>query len=431
MVHIKNISGMRKHIFNLSLKLWIVFYFIGYLYKGRLSFHGYFAFLKRMAYFFKKLQHNKFTRVGNSTRLGLYIPRFPSEAFITACDKFTLFNDKLPCITVLISITSACRFKCPHCYQRNDRGKDMPIEPLVAAVKRLQDMGVAFFNIEGGDPFLVYDRLRQVCAAIDNRSEIWINSTGDGMTKKRLLELKDLNLTAVMFSLHAPDPDELNAFMGRSNAWQTMEDGINLCHQADIPVAINFCLAKEDFYNGTFEALMERARNFNAAIMQLIKPKPAGGWLETGADLFSQEDLLHVKKLVHTYNLDKSYQKYPAISAQIIEEDATLYGCTSGATDRFYINAKGDVQPCEFLNISFGNILHEDFDQIYMRMRTQFKTPGTCWLCEQYANDIRTIFKREKLKSLPLNKELSMEVYQKWDRGEPTALYQRIEEVYR
>jgi MoaA/NifB/PqqE/SkfB family radical SAM enzyme len=431
MVPLKNIAGLRKQLFNIRLKLWIFFYFLSYFFKSRLSLSGYLSFLRRLAYFFKKLQHNKFIKIGNTTRLGLYIPRFPSRAFITACNKFTVFNKKLPCITVLISITSACRFKCPHCYQKNDRGKDMPIESLVAVVKRLQDMGVAFFNIEGGDPFLVYDRLKQVCAAIDDRSEIWINSTGDGMTRERLQALKDLNLTAVMFSMHTPYPDKLNAFMGRANAWQIMETGINLCHQVDIPVAINFCLAKADFYNGTFETIMERAREFNVAIMQLIKPKPAGGWLENGVDHFSQDDLQRVKTLVHTYNLNKQYHHYPAISAQIIEEDAALYGCTSGATDRFYINAKGDVQPCEFLNVSFGNIIKENFDVIYARMRAQFEIPSVCWLCEVYAQDIRRIFKRENLKSLPLDKDLSQEVYESWDRGEATELYRRIEQIYR
>jgi MoaA/NifB/PqqE/SkfB family radical SAM enzyme len=431
MVPVTNISGLAKRMFNTRLKLWIFFYFLSYLFKGRLSVRTYLSFLNRLAYFFKKLQHNKFTRIGKTTRLGLYIPRFPSRAFITACNKFTVFEEKLPCITVLISITSACRFKCPHCYQKNDLGKDVPIEQLVSVVKRLQEMGVAFFNIEGGDPFLVYDRLRQVCAAIDDRSEIWINSTGDGMTTERLRELKDLNLTAVMFSMHTPEPEKLNVFMGKENAWQVLEKGIDLCHQASIPVALNICLGKADFYNGTFEAVMERAREFNAAIIQLIKPKPAGGWLEDGADLFSDEDLNQVKKLVNNYNLNKKFKAYPAISAQIMEEDVALYGCTSGATDRFYLNAKGDVQPCEFLNISFGNILQEDFEVIYGRMREQFKTPGVCWLCEEYAGMVRDIFKREHLKALPLDKELSREVYQQWDRGEPTALYQRIEQTYR
>ena len=58
-------------------------------------------------------------------------------------------------------------------------------------LKNFRKSGVAFFNIEGGDPFLVYDRLKVICEAIDDRSEIWINSTGDGITLERMEELKN------------------------------------------------------------------------------------------------------------------------------------------------------------------------------------------------------------------------------------------------
>lgn len=273
---------------------------------------------------------------------------------------------------------------------------------------------------------MVYERLKQVCVAIDNRSEIWVNSTGDGITLERLQELTGLNVTAIMFSLHAYEPEKLNSFMGSPYAWETMAKAIDLCHQAGIAVAFNICLQKEAFYNGTFEKVMEKAKEFKAAIIQLIKPKPAGGWLETGAGVFNEEDIQHIKELVNKYNHNTQYQDYPSISAQVIEEDKDVFGCTAGGTDRFYLNAKGDVQPCEFLNISFGNIQDEDFEVIYQRMRAQFAEPGECWLCEKYSGKISQLFREHNLPSLPLDPELSKTVYQTWDRGNKTELYQKL-----
>jgi len=49
-----------------------------------------------------------------------------------------------------------------------------------------------------------------VCRSIDDRSEIWINSTGHGITVERLLELKEHNVNAIMFSLHHDNPDDFN-----------------------------------------------------------------------------------------------------------------------------------------------------------------------------------------------------------------------------
>lgn len=427
MIKTKNVTGLGKSFFAVRVKLYILFYYLPEIFKGKISLRRYLLFLRRLLYFLSKIYHNKFVKIGNTVRLGLYIPRFPSTAFFTACRKFMVFDAKLPCTTVLISVTSACRFNCEHCYQKKDLGKDINIDLTIEAVKRLQDMGVAFFNIEGGEPFLVYERLKKLCAAIDRGAEVWVNSTGDGMSIERLRELKKLGLTAIMFSLHSTDPKKVNAFMQSDKAWDTLNEGIRLCHQADVAVSFNSCFKRDDFYNGNFEKLMDKAKEFNACLVQLIKPKPSGGWLESGVESFSESDIAKVKELVYAYNNDARYKDYPSISAQIIEEDPAVFGCTAGGTDRFYINAKGDVQPCEFLNISFGNIAQEDFSAIYSRMRSCFEEPGECWLCEKYSPAILKILKENNLKMLPLSQELSKKIYLDWDRGKLTEIYRVIE----
>lgn len=423
MMKIRNITGIKKGVLNIKVKIYVFFFFLGEVLSGRLAVRRFPAVLRRLAYFLKKLQENKFVEIDGKKRLGLYVPSTPSKAFRTACKKFAVFGEKLPNTTVLLSITSACKFKCRHCYQKYDRGHDLDIETLVEVTKKIQDNGTAFFNLEGGEPFIVFDRLMEVFGAIDDRSEIWINSTGDGMSVDRLRELKDNGLTAVMFPLHSLQREKTDDFMGSKRAWRTIHEGIAMCHEAGVPVALNMCLSKEDFYDGTFEEMMDKAKALNAAIVQVIKPKPAGGWLESGASEFNREDLGVVRDKVLAYNQDKKYEEYPAISAQVMEEAPQMFGCTAGGTDRFYLNAKGDVQACEFLNLSFGNVKDEDFNTIFESMRQVFEVPGQCWLCERYAGEIHKIFQDNELSSLPLSNELSREIYENWDPGEQTELY--------
>lgn len=418
---------MKKKIINLHIKIRVFLYFLPDFFKGKIRFKKFIAFLKRLLYFLSRFNDSKYAKVNNKRKIDLYIPAFPSKAFYTACEKFKTFDAKLPCTTVLISITNSCRFKCKHCYQRLDKGKDVNIDILVDTVKKLQNMGIAFFNIEGGDPFIVYEKLKKVCKAIDSRSEIWINSTGDGITLDRLLKLKNMNVMGIMFSLHSPKAEYLNEFMGRDSAWSIMEQGIDLCNKANISPAFNTCLQKEDFYNGIFEELMEYARCKKVSIVQIIKPKSAGAWLEKEDD-FDNEDMKFIKEKINKYNLDKKYEDYPSISAQIIEEDENHFGCTAGGTDRFYINSKGDIQPCEFLNISFGNI-KQDFQESYDKMRKYFKDPGTCWLCEKYNKDILKKYKENNLNSLPLSLEISKDICKNWDKGNNTDLYSALNKI--
>ncbi len=423
----KTITGYRKKLVNQQIILVTFLHFLGGLMKGEIRIRRFIPFLRRLLYFLSKMHHNKYVRLHRGIKINLYVPAFPSRAFFQACRKVQEFDDKMPCVSCLISITSACRYRCPHCYQKHDKGKDVEIDILVNTVKTLQDKGVAFFNIEGGEPFLVFDRLMRICDAIDNRSEILINSTGDGITRERLIELKKhKNILGIMFSLHTQDPQKLNEFMGSPKASDNLMSGIRLCHQVGIPVMFNSCVMKDEFYNGVFEKIMEQAKAYHGALLQLIKPKPAGGWLEGGTDRFEPGDEETVIRKANKYNLEKAYKEYPFVACMLMEEDKSMFGCTAGGTDRFYINAKGDIQPCEFLNISFGNIATEDFADIYKRMRDHFRVPGDCLLCEKYSSEIFKVFKTHKLKTLPLSPELSEEIYSNWDRGYPAEFYEKV-----
>lgn len=422
--------GRHRTLFNLRIQLVVFAHFGREVLAGRLPARGFFGFLDRLRYFLSKMRENKYVTASGTTKINLYVPGYPSPAFFKACAKVATIGVKQPCISVLLSVTSACRFRCAHCYQRFDRGKDMPIELLTDVVRRLDAMGVAFFNIEGGDPFLAYDRLHAVCAAVTN-GEIWVNSTGEGITDERLTALRGLGMKGVMFSLHAPDEETVNRFMGRDSAWSTMLRGMECCRAVGVDIAVNSCLLRPAYSDGTFERLMDLARELGVTIIQLIKPKPSGAWLDTELDPFTEDDLAHVTRLVHDYNNAPQFRTYPFIAAQIIDERADMFGCTAGGTDRFYINAKGDVQPCEFLNISFGNLRDEDFDSIYNRMRKTFDIPGSRWLCETCAHDIHALRDFSGSDTLPLDPSLSMQIHAHWNRGEPGDFYRYADVRFR
>jgi len=425
MKKVKYLIGNGRQIYKIYIELYVLFYFLVQMLRGKFPAKNFGRFLKRLLFFLSKMNDNKFVKIGKYTKISLYVPAFPSEAFFKACRKVMLSEDRMPCITVLLSVTSACRYRCEHCYQKLDIGKDMDINLLIETTKKLDRMGVSFFNIEGGEPFLVFDRLKKICETV-GIGEIWINSTGDGMTEEKLLELKSIGVKGFMFSLHSPDPARIVEFMQNEKAWENLKNGIALCHKTGFEVAANTCIMKEDYFNGNFDAILEKARELGISIIQLIKPKPSGGWLSSELAHFSRKDLDEIEKMVHKYNNDPAYRSYPFIAAQIIDERSDMFGCTAGGTDRFYINAKGDVQPCEFLNISYGNIKEEEFEVIYERMRSSFEIPGSTWLCEACSSDIAEIVKVHGVKSLPLSKELSGIVIDKWDRGKQPDFYEKV-----
>lgn len=422
--------GRQKSLEDLRIKIRVFFHYTARVLTGKIKIRYYFRVIKRLLYFFSKMKENKYVKIGSLTKVNLYVPFFPTKAFYTACDKVTVFEEKMPAVSALLSVTSACRFNCEHCYQKYDKGKDVPIEILVDVIRNLQNKGIAFFNIEGGEPFLVFDRLLRVCRAIDERSEILINSTGLGMTPERVKLLREnKNLMGVMFSLHTDTPEKMNAFMGSEEAWLSMVKGIALCRENNIPVMFNTCLLPEAFRDGTFERILDLQKEFGGCLVQLIKPKTAGGWLHGQIEKFNAEDTALVKEKVNRYNQAKTHVDYPFVYCMLMEEEPEMFGCTAGGTDRFYINAKGDLQPCEFLNFSFGNIAVDDFDTIYYNMRSEFHIPGQCLLCDEFAGKIYQKHLEDASSVLPLNPELSEQIYSEWDRGEPTPFYEKLSQL--
>ncbi|MBN2435377.1 MAG: radical SAM protein [Spirochaetes bacterium] len=420
----QNITGISKVIFLLQIKIKVLFHYTVELFQGKINIVKFVRLLRRLLYLVKKLSHNKFVRINGETKIDLYIPGFGSKAFWTSCNKFKEFKKSLPCSTVLISVTNACKNRCSHCYQRFDKGKDISIDKLTNVVKQLQDMGIAFFNIEGGDPFIKFDRLKAVCEQIDDRSSIWINSSGDGITEERLQILKEYPVKAIMFPLTYTDKDTYDRFFKRKGAFDTMIKAVDLCHNIKIPVAINTCPPAANLHNGEFDRVMEKAKDLGAIMVQVIKLKEAGAALNSDIVDYTKEDLILLNNKVYKYNNSRRHKDFPSISAQIFEESKEMFGCTAGGTERFYINAKGDVQPCEFLNISFGNIADQPFEKIYSSMKSVFADARDCWLCEKYQMEIFNLFKKNGI--LPLSADQSKKIYQHWDRGQKTELYTKI-----
>lgn len=425
-MRVKNIRNVKRLSVLSKVKIDLFFHYLPLLFKKELDFKHYRLLIKRINTLLKNFKVNKFFKINKKIKLDHSVPLYGTDSFYKFMDKFYNFDSKLACSSVLISITKDCSFNCKHCYQKFDIGDDVDITTLVNVTNELIKKGVTNFVIEGGDPFIKFERLIKICSTIGNKGEVSINTTGNGITLKKLKDLKECcNLHTLTFSYSSPIEDDVNFFMGKDYAWNTIKHGLKLVDIAGIPASLNCCLHSGHYENGNFEYLMEIAKNLSVCHVKLIHPKAAGAWLQGSFPEFTTKEMEHIKTLVKKYNRHRKYLKYPAITAQIIEEDSEHYGCRAGGSDLLYLNAKGDVQPCEFLNISFGNILEEDFSVIFDRMRAEFNTPGTKWLCEAYSENIYSEFKNTQ--KLPLSTELTHKLYSKWNRGDATSFYYKVE----
>lgn len=393
--------------------------------KWQWSFGDYLKFLKRALTLLLIFRHNKIVKVSNGYKLQLYLPAYPSKAFFRSIESKLCQKPPTP-LTIVFSITKACGYKCQHCYQRKDQVSELDEAIMIDTAKKMQDLGVCMFDIEGGEPLLRYQRLLHLLESLDDRSEIWVNTTGFSLTEDKLLEMKSMGLFGLMISIHSPNPEKHDAFTGIKDSFKIASDAIKLCHKHKVVSAINSVLSEDEIREGKLADLMELAKELNCDYVQLIHPKPAGKWLGNSTKMQKDEDILKKIEEAHIYYNSAKNSSFPSLSAQVFEEAENNLGCTAGGIDRFYLNATGELQPCEFLNISFGNVSKENFATIFARMRETFSCPCSDWLCCTRANEIYRFYQDNNITETPLPWDKTQILIKNWQQTNPTQLYKKL-----
>jgi MoaA/NifB/PqqE/SkfB family radical SAM enzyme len=382
-------------------------------------------FLVRALRLLLVFRHNKAVRVFNGWKLHLYLPAYPSPAFFQAIES-KLLREPPGATTVVFSMTKACAYRCRHCYQKHDPADDLDEAAMLATARDVREAGVAMFDIEGGEPFLRFDRLLRLVEALDERTEIWINTTGAHVQPGMLEQLKAAGVFGCMVSIHSADASIHDAFTGIPGSHAVACEFLTAWRAMNMVSAINSVLAEDALRADGLPRLMALARALDCDYVQLIHPKPAGVWLGREADMQTDPQLLAAVRREHVRYNSAAMRDYPSLAAQVFEEQAAVLGCTAGAVDRYYIGANGEVQPCEFLNISFGNVQAEPFETIYRRMRSYFATPACDWLCCTQARAIHALMTRHHLTQTPVPWPLTRELVEHWDRGKATPIYKRL-----
>lgn len=385
----------------------------------------YVLFLIRALRLLLVFRHNKVVRVFNGFKLHLYLPAYPSPAFFYALESKLLRTPPDP-TTVVFSMTKACDYRCHHCYQRRDSGPDLDEDLMIRTAQAARDHGVALFDIEGGEPFLRYDRLLRLVQALDARCEIWINTTGAHAEPAMLATLQAAGVFGIMVSIHSSDAATHDAFTGVPGSFDTACRIVRDWRALGRVAALNSVLAEAEIEHGGLDRLMQLARTLDCDYVQLIHPKPAGQWLGRTEAMQTRPAVIDRVRREHLRYNSRRCPDDPALAAQVFEEAEQVLGCTAGAVDRFYVNATGDVQPCEFLNLSFGNVCDEPFETIFERMRSHFRVPCADWLCCTQAAAIQRAFEAHRLERTPLPWSVTEPLVAAWNRGTPTPLYDKL-----
>jgi MoaA/NifB/PqqE/SkfB family radical SAM enzyme len=101
------------------------------------------------------------------------------------------------------------------------------------------------------------------------------------------------------------------------------------------------------------------AKDLHATGVRYLLPTPAGRWLYNPEVVLSREEEKKVRKIA----------KFPYVCRDFYFQNQNSSQCR-GMSDHvyFYISPYGEVQPCCFIPLKFGNIREEPLNTILERM---------------------------------------------------------------
>lgn len=279
-----------------------------------------------------------------------------------------------------IGLTDACPQKCGYCYNRGRTGRPMSTETILAVIRDLEDMGVFWLGFTGGEPLLNKDILKITAAASPNCA-VKLFTTGCGLTPELASGLRDAGLFSVSVSLDHTNPQVHDRGRGYPGAYREALRAIEIFKATDgLQVGVSAVLSKEMVRPeaaGPFLDFLERLGVDEAWISE-TKPSVLPGWDD--ASLISDEDRMALIRLQDERNAGGGM----IVNYLAHFESGEHFGCNAGGK-MIYVDAFGEVGPCVFVPLTFGNVAARNVKDIAGDMSALFPPRARCFMNAHYA----------------------------------------------
>lgn len=261
---------------------------------------------------------------------------------------------------LMFGITYNCQLQCPHCcvgHYENEPLRELTTEE----VKDVLDQSAKAFvvNFFGGEPTMRTDLMELINYAKDRAIYVFVDTNGLKITKEYARELKDNGLELLYISIDSPHPEEHDRLRGMKGTFDKAVQGIKNALEVGLNCALSTYVTKETLANGDFERVIQMAKDLNASGVRYLLPTPAGRWLYNTEVRMDRKEQRQVRKIA----------KFPFACRDFYFQTQTSSQCR-GLSDNvyFYISPYGEVQPCCFMPLGFGNIRDEPLKDILERM---------------------------------------------------------------
>ena len=317
-------------------------------------------------------------RVGKNWIIHSHLPPINSPAYKRFIDEHLLGRTDGPS-HAQIGVTTDCPQRCAYCYNKGRSGRVMDTATIKRVVRELQESGVFWLGLTGGEPLLNKD-LPEIVESAAAGCAVKLFTTGSTLTPRVASDLKQAGLFSVSVSLDDWREQEHDRARGTPGAFREALRAIEIFRKTDgLQVGVSAVLSREMIVRDEVEALIDFLSGLGVHEAWLSEAKPCvPGFWESDRVITEAERL----KLVA---LQDRINRKGGITVNYLGhfEGREHFGCNAGHK-MVYVDSYGEVSPCVFLPLTFGNVMDRPVGEIFAAMKRHFPSEESCFVNRNY-----------------------------------------------
>lgn len=270
-------------------------------------------------------------------------------------------------INMVLMTNTACDMKCRHCSARLYMKPGVrPLEDgeILDLVDQFVEMGGASLVFSGGEPTL-HPRLVDLVDHVPKDKCVAAMFSNGSRLAELAEELKAAGLFGTLVSLDSTRPEVHDAVRGREGGWRRAIAAAERLRDLGMLVGLSTYVTRPGLADGDFDSMVKLATERGMHQVFVFDTVPTGALLGEKDLVLTREDRACLRELTKAQN---ARPEGPAVMGQSWVNSCEGFGCFAGFY-QLYVGASGDVMPCDFTPVSFGNVRRERLETIWARMR--------------------------------------------------------------
>jgi MoaA/NifB/PqqE/SkfB family radical SAM enzyme len=265
------------------------------------------------------------------------------------------------------AVITGCQCRCVHCSADKFKTPDnmeLSTDELKRTISDALDLGVGLVVFTGGEPMVRKDIFELVRHVDKKRAIPMMFTNGLLLTDENVKVLAEAGLWSLNISIDHPDPAVHDKLRRTPGCFKSVLEGAARARKAGILTGISTYASKDSVRTRGIENTIKLAQKEGFHEITIFDTVPTGKYLKHPELILTAEEKEELAGIARGYN-ESSHPM--GVVAQCIINSPEGGGCF-GAFSQFYVTAYGDVNPCDFNPVTFGNVRQMPIESIWQKM---------------------------------------------------------------